>query len=549
MKPFLLTLFLMACTSFIMAQAQNHPTPSGREALITEFKKPVGKCFPVAEVKMADSLLFTNPATDIFENKLDKKIMYCPDEFRPLPLVSCPGNGLIQTIQQCYDNHRPLLLSPDIIWLAICQAVSIHINQHFDSLENIIFIKDKPSQIIIRNDSLELDSRQWKRLIASFSSTTTQYTQGDFYSFFVPQFTTTTPIITTAYQITLLESYKKAFEYIAESGCGIPNITLTGEKKDWQEILARLNTLDKLGLTDWKNTLIPIITEFINVFDNHINTAFWQSIYKSATEYNAFYISGWIIKFFPYIVESANDPVWDEEKQTDKVSLNYKKNPFLDGDMYLLSTLSTADFPLGISKIDVVWNNYLKNETRDLEFCSGFFAIQQYPDKTLEPLIAWTVCDKKAEMPMEVVADNPNLHLKHKEEYWSPHIADSVCQPAIYDIKHFRTSAASLRYIASVLNDSIHARPEFKTLNLAHDSIEFIVLSNGSVENVVLKGIHSDKVLQSFITAQIRHLPAVWFPALAHPTDVLDLWDFPDPENKVKIRVNSKVRIRLSGGL
>ena len=86
-----------------------------------------------------------------------------------------------------------------------------------------------------------------------------------FYDFFVPNFSTTTPVQTTVYQITLLESYKKKFSYVGETGCGIPQITITGNKEDWIWIFDHLSDLDKLGLTWWGKELRPIIKEFINV--------------------------------------------------------------------------------------------------------------------------------------------------------------------------------------------------------------------------------------------------------------------------------------------
>jgi len=93
-----------------------------------------------------------------------------------------------------------------------------------------LFIKNKPDEIVVRNDSLEYSAKDWKNLVGAFANETRKYTNDDFYSFFVAEFTTTTAIDQTAYQITLLESYKKAFEYIAETGCGIPSILISGTK-------------------------------------------------------------------------------------------------------------------------------------------------------------------------------------------------------------------------------------------------------------------------------------------------------------------------------
>jgi hypothetical protein len=87
------------------------------------------------------------------------------------------------------------VLSPDVIWLAICQGVSIHVNQNFKKLEKKIFKKSKPDTIEIRNDSLYFGEIYWNQLIDSLSFETKQYTNADLYDFFVADFSTTTPII------------------------------------------------------------------------------------------------------------------------------------------------------------------------------------------------------------------------------------------------------------------------------------------------------------------------------------------------------------------
>ncbi|WP_291125248.1 DUF4419 domain-containing protein [Flavobacterium sp. UBA6031] len=513
--------------------------------LTTDFEKPKGVSFNVNDVELADSMLKIDTAKRVFESKIGKQILFFPEEQANFGLVYCPNNGLIQTIQECYDNHRPLILTPDIIWLAICQAVSIHINENYDSLKNIIFTVNKPDKIIIRNDSLEYSAKQWKSLINSFSNETRKYTNDDFYSFFVSEFSTTTPIEKTAYQITLLESYKKAFEYVGETGCGIPSILITGKREDWQSILNKLDMLDKIGLSAWAKNLKPIIVEFIKASEGKQNLEFWKNIYKNASEYNAFYISGWIIKFFPYIKELESKGVYDPKIDKTRMGETLIHNKFIDGDNYLLSTLSTDNFPSGIAKIPVTWNNEFKGTTKKIEVFAGFFAIKQYPDKSLEPLISWAICDENAKRPNHKIAKNEDLNLKHKPEYWSPHFAENVTDSAIYNIKKFKSQSNSIQYIKKMIVDSLQSNNLFKNTEYINDTIQLEIFSNGKTGNITMTNSNDTKLL-IYVTKLIKDLPEMWFPALAHPTDVLELGDdFPDKDNKMKIRANSIVKIGL----
>ncbi len=529
---------------FLTLCGQGQVNNEKSKELITNFKKPKGISFKVNDVKMADSLLKINTAQLVFENKIGKEILFFPDEQANFGLVNCLNNGLIQTIQECYDNHRPLVLTPDIIWLAICQGISIHINEHYDALKNVMFTEDKPDKITVRNDSLEYSAKHWKNLIASFANETKKYTHDDFYSFLVSEFTTTTAIEKTTYQIALLESYKKAFEYIGESGCGIPSILIAGTKNDWQTILKKLDMLDKIGLSNWAKNLKPIISEFIKASKGKPNKEFWQNIYKNATEYNGFYISGWIIKFFPYIKELEQDGVYDEERGEYKVGEIFLPNPFINDDNYLLSTLSTDNFPSGISKVPVIWNNYFTKSTKNIEVYAGFFAMKQYPDKSLEPLISWAICDKEGDSIKHKLSENNIREFKNPSDYWSPHFADNLTDSAIYDIKKFKTQSASIAYVRSLLLDSLNNNTKFKSDDYRNDTIEIEILSNGRVAKVKMTK-SENKQLENYIAKLIKELPKLWFPALAHPTDVLDLIDFSEEEKTVKIRVNSVVKIAL----
>ncbi len=535
-----LIIFLLSCGDDSTKNASNQP-------LFVDFEKPKGVYIEVSDVRMAGYLLKMDTARQVFENKVGKKIMFFPEEQANYGLVHCNNNGLIETIQECYDNHRPLILTPDVIWLAICQGVSIHINQNYNSLKDTIFVKNKPKEIVIRNDSLEYSSKHWKELMASFSEETKKYTRDDFYSFFVSKFSTTTEINTTAYQITLLESYKKAFDYVGESGCGIPSIYLAGTTEDWQLILKKLDLLEKIGLANWASNLRPIIEQFIYASESDEDKEFWQNIYKNASEYAAFYISGWIIKFFPYIkvVGSEEEGVYDEKTGEYKVEEKVEPNKFMDGSKYLKSTLSTDNFPSGLARIDVKWNNEFKGVTKKIEVISGFFAIKQYSDKSLEPFISWAICEKNAAQANHTLAENKSQKLQHNSDYWSPHFADKLTDSAVYDIKQFKTQSASLNYLQKLITDSLQNHVDFKNINFHGDTILIDVLVNGDIDAISLMKGKDNLVLIAYIKGLLINLPEKWFPALAHVYDVLDMTDLTEEENNLKVRANSHVKIGI----
>ncbi|WP_338815342.1 DUF4419 domain-containing protein [Bernardetia sp. Wsw4-3y2] len=503
----------------------------------TSFQIPNSKRFDVDNVHIARKFLLTNKGKDIFENKLNRKILFMPKEHKNAQLVNSYNNVLLQTIHKSFDEHRPLVLSPDIIWLAITQGASIHINEKFDSLEKVIFKKNKPKKLVIRNDSLEYDGRHWQDLVSSLSNETTKYTNSDFYSFFVPKFSTTTKTQTTAYQVTLLNSYKKAFEYVGESGCGIPYITITGKKEDWELIYSRLKELDKLGLKYWRIELEPIIQEFINVFDDKTNIIFWKDIYKNMEGYGADYSSGWIIKFFPYILSLGETVSTDEETYIRKIEKIFIKNKFLEGNNYLLSTLSTDVFPSSIVEIDITWNNHFKNETQKLKLYAGFFAIKQYQDKSLEPVISWALCEKKARF------SDHELKYSYRDEKmvhypnWSPFIVDSMTNSAIYNHRRFKNSIESIEFVKQKIKSDLEAR--FSKTNVSKDTVSFVVLLNGKVENIKFTGT---KEAKNQIEETLKNLDEEWFPAIVKAGRMARTSE----QRNLRVKANSKVIIPLN---
>lgn len=532
-----------ACNGNKKANSQNQEADSF--SAFADLPIPDTLKFDVDNVPIASNRLSEVDAKKLINSKIGKEFAYTP-QFENLKLVPAENNAFIATLQMSYDQHRPLALSPDIIWLAICQGVSIHINQNIKSLQKIIFTEDDSKELVIRNDSLEYGGKHWQDLISSFANETKKYTKGDFYSFFVSDFSTTSHIEKTAYQIALLESYKQMFTYVAESGCGIVSVTLLGKKEDWVAIYSKLDKLKEIGLANWAEELKPIIKEFINAYDGKIDKSFWSNIYKNATEYNAFYISGWCIKFFPYIINQGeterDSPNYDEEKGGVKTPLNYKSNPFLKGDNYLLSTLSTDNLPSGLSEIDIVWNNHFKGTSKKMSVYSGFFAIKQFEDKTLMPFISWAITYKDAKEVTESYKI-PHTDPRKPYEYWSPHVTDEPKEDAVYDIKQFKTQKESLDFVIKHLERQL-ANNKFDKGELQNIKVTFTVLVNGKITNIEVTDSPNIK-LKNVITQELEKLPQAWFPALSNPQDVLELMDDDKNIENMKVKVNSKVEVVL----
>ncbi len=316
-------------------------------------------------------------------------------------LIVNEGHGFLEVLRICYDQHRPLVLSPDDIWFLICQGVNYHLNSDEGAAyRQQLAESDSKREIKIRNDALlSANSNSWQQLIHSFSDSVVKYIKPDYARLLLPHFSTTDSVDFTAFSVQLLESFKESFSYFAMSGCGIPFIRIEGTVHDWQEIESRVESLKGIGLDDWITELKPILGEFIKARKGNPDLEFWKNIYKNGAVYGRFYINGWFVKFFPYVVKK-DYPDYDEENYDPVVKEYLMPNPYLQGKKYLYSNLLSSDFSMKSPGVPLKWSIEIPGkqvEIRNMRIKAGFAgAVQNKEELSLSPLITWVVYDEAA---------------------------------------------------------------------------------------------------------------------------------------------------------
>lgn len=509
--------------------------------------------FIVDSVEIATIRLNEMNAQKAFENQLEKEIQFFPRELKDEQVVPGWGNCFVATIHKSFDEHRPLTLSPDVIWMAIAQGVSIHINENFKELEPFIFKTNKPDKISVRNDELSYNSEDlideastkepWADLLQAYSDSTTAYVNDDYYDFFVPEFSTTTSYIHASYEVTMLEGFSQAFEYFGDSGCGIPYITLLGTEDDWRAIYQRIDKIEELGMKTWAEELRAVLKQFIRVYEKDVDRSFWQDIYKNHLEYGTSYVSGWFIKFFPYLemtgeLEPAEDP---KGIYYSRAAKEYKENSFLEGNRYLISRLETDDFPSGISEIDVHWNDF--GTQREMKVHAGFYAIKQYDDLSLEPAISWAVRDKKGKDAYHDYSWT-NSETNHRHVYWTPVLMQELEEVAIYSKEEFSSTDASYAFVKEHIIDYVEKNSYFSYLNLEGKSVDLLISSDGTIIESTCPELEEMVLLE--ITKAVEALPKKWTPAIADVRNVREDYYVEDDDGMIiPVAVNSLVRFEF----
>jgi hypothetical protein len=291
----------------------------------------------------------------------------------------------MKALQFAYADHRPIIISPDMIWLLFCQGFSKHIELNSEKYRNrIVNFEGKKEILVVRNDFVfgKTDSI-WHEVVREFSLRSKDHIiDKKMHSTVVHEFSTTTEKELLAFDITFLEINKHYFDYTFWA-CGIPEITVEGTTQDWQWIRDNVEYFKDYDLSWWIDELIPIIDQFVNASKGDIDLNFWSKIYRY-DEFCNKEITGWGTKFFPYLRKGSD----------------YFKNPLLfhepiDKGMYFEHAIENENFTSGLSNVDFKFIDHSKEEHK-LRFVGGFVGIKQdKKTKALRPEINWMVTRRK----------------------------------------------------------------------------------------------------------------------------------------------------------
>jgi hypothetical protein len=191
--------------------------------------------------------------------------------------------------------------------------------------------------------------------------------------------------------------------------CGIPSVTLEGEKSDWEKLLARLEKLEEFGVetSAWAALLRPIFRKFIRAFDGEPDTDFWGRVcHYSSGGSGPTYLSGWITAFCVWNNEGkwqGPPPAGHAAHQNFEAKKRRYKGLSLDGIDYPI--IDSKDVPTGFCEVDVKLDD--NGEELDCMMVSGHVASLVEGEKrdTVRPVPAWFMFIKaECEDPMTQLA-------------------------------------------------------------------------------------------------------------------------------------------------
>lgn len=412
------------------------------------LKRSAQKPFPVDDVTPAARPIWTEDLAEGVARRFKRKIVFLPEP--TLPVVNAPYDALyqklpgrdlsdvgsrchslIEAVQIAFSQHRPLVLSPDCVWLTIAQGFSHHIAENAEALRQRLVRHQGKRELNATLDDLSPESLIGA--IADFSAQIREASDHVLHDTFVCDFSTTTPEIRTASEVVLMDTYSSYFKYNMHCVCGIPAITLTGSVADWQRMRGRIEVLGTYELQWWIERLRPILDEFIQTIQGHPNREFWQAIYKPKQAYFTDVVTGWIVDLFPYLgdpperrrshvfewhrenwipteIESSVTPAAHSGKFIPVGAADFFD--FFKSMSTVPSTLpprktygvSIKSFPSGLSSVPFALK-LPDDSTRKLDLVAGFFGVEQDPeDLAVSPVINWCIAEPPPQTPVLINA-------------------------------------------------------------------------------------------------------------------------------------------------
>ena len=265
--------------------------PAGHKA--KEFTKAVAssfndlsRCASEKDCKVDKDVIQTSFSDDIF---VDRSIVG-------------KEHGFISTAVDAYNQHHHLIIRPDDIWISILVQFSIYVNANAEELRST-FVKYKDEKTIIVRDIGSIRTVDFGALALRFKEEIrSTLIKADLVTWALPSFSTTTATDEIVSAVSLMSTLQSYYSYHVHLRCGLPSVTLLGEKADWEDLLQRLDRLAHFGKepTRWSELLKPVLRRFVKTFDepeSDDTKTFWQTIVHHTGGSGTNYFSGWITAF------------------------------------------------------------------------------------------------------------------------------------------------------------------------------------------------------------------------------------------------------------
>lgn len=344
---------------------------------------PGSVTFSVEDVKIAKDLLPVMNGKDLALNWLEwsERDSYLGSSFADMTLVDGGDNPFFSMVCLAYAHHRPIILTPDAMWILICHGFSQYVNHEPDKFRDYL-VSHQGKETLLIQTSPETTSEQ---KVEKFASLIGKETKGDLAEVMTCNFSTTGMVERMVSQIVMMDAVKPYFDYVEFLiGCGIPSVTLEGTPDDWKLLREKTRKLGEFGVSEWTDRLDPILEQFVAASEGMPDADFWWDMAIKGRPRNFHLLEvaggcgspageptkfdGWFLEFIPF------DANWSRPK---KIAYDHNLIPLMTSVPIIQYVDDGAGNCLGINA---------------LELRAGIVGLSQDNEtKALRPEIGWLV--------------------------------------------------------------------------------------------------------------------------------------------------------------
>jgi hypothetical protein len=212
-------------------------------------------------------------------------------------------NGFVRTCILAYSEHHHLYIRPEDVWFAILNQLSFYINAHAEELRKFFVSHDGQKQLAVVEVGTLHSVDHGALAVRMTYEIEKKVNDPELRTWVMPDFSTTTNSDQVIAAVLFMGAMQQYFSYEFRLICGIPSVTVLGERADWEKIRSKLDKTDQLGEEPAQfAALLKIVLDFfVKTFDQPEDPDvidFWGRIaHENNNMSGPNWLSGWVTAF------------------------------------------------------------------------------------------------------------------------------------------------------------------------------------------------------------------------------------------------------------
>ncbi|PLN82437.1 hypothetical protein BDW42DRAFT_166821 [Aspergillus taichungensis] len=299
--------------------------------------------------------------------------------------VSASNHGFVWAVFHAYSDHHHLTLRPEDVWFSILTQLGFFVNGHAEELRSFFVSHEGQKELEVVDVGTLATADFGKMALRMTRLIEKNVVDEELRNWIMPDFSTTTKSDEVVAAILMMGALQKYFSYKMTLLCGIPSVTLLGEREDWARMVTKLDKLRQLGdePARFAQLLRPVLNHFVASFDRPNAPdvlSFWNTCaHRYGGGSGPVWLSGWITVFCFW---NEDGQLLSKETMHSPSSREFESRETAFGlDDALSRRVDTDDVPSGYASVPVTVDD--NGKIYDAMMLAGLVGIQATSSRTM----------------------------------------------------------------------------------------------------------------------------------------------------------------------